>query len=50
MLAATPEDCVQLVERRPGVGPRRPELPQDRLDAFALHQQPVAQVDDEFDL
>ena len=50
VLAATPEDCVQLVECRPGVGPRRPELPQDRLDAFPLDEQPVAEVDDEFDL
>ena len=41
---------MQIVKRRPGVGPRRPELPQDRLDAFALDEKPVAQVDDEFDL
>ena len=27
---------MQFVEGRPGVGPRRPELPQDRLDAFTL--------------
>ena len=49
VLAAIPENGVQLVECRSGVGPRRPELPQDRLDAFPLGQQSVAGVDDEFD-
>ena len=44
MLPETSKNCVQFVERRPGVGPRRPELPQDRLDGLPFDDEPVANV------
>ena len=50
VLAATPKDSCNSLSAVRGVGPRRPKLPKDRLDAFPLDEQAFAEVDDEFDL